>query len=316
MRGRLPRRSGATPLRPTNMASSKILITGGAGFIGSNLAMAIQNKYPHDEITVVDKFDHPQSFKNLAGFGGRVVCGSVANMMFCGESYDYVFHLASVTDTTNEELKYQIQNNIVGFERVLEADCGIIIYASSASVYGNTSHTNPMKETDPRSPQSAYAFTKQQLENTAKRYRDKRMIGLRFFNVYGQREDFKGSATSMVTKILRDVKSEKEVSLFVPGTQRRDFIYVKDVVDLLMIIPDKPNTGVYNVGTGKTVSFNEITETAVDVCNKRAKVRYIPLKYEFFQEHTQADLTNTSKTFGWKPKWELGAAMKDYVDKI
>jgi ADP-L-glycero-D-manno-heptose 6-epimerase len=297
--------------------SRKILITGGAGFIGSNLAMYLQEQYPDDEITVLDLFPNNKSFKNLIGFRGLVVAGSVTYTSFTDSQYDVVYHLASNTDTTDEYLEGQIENNIVGFERVTKAKTPLIIYASSASVYGNPSHSNPMKETDPVSPQSAYAFTKQQLENIARWDRSKTYVGLRFFNVYGPREDFKGSATSMVTKILSSVKHGKELSLFKPGTQRRDFIYVKDVVELLAKVGEEPKAGVFNVGTGVAVSFNEIVQSAVDVnANKTQNVQYIPLKYEFFQEHTQADLTKTTKAFGWSPKWSLGPAMLDYVHTV
>jgi ADP-L-glycero-D-manno-heptose 6-epimerase len=294
----------------------KILITGGAGFIGSNLALTIQGSFPHTDITVLDTFHHRQSFKNLAGFNGQIIMANLAieRVPYC--EYDIVYHLASNTDTTDDDLQGQIRNNVAAFENVLKISCRQLIYASSASVYGP--QTNPIsKETDARNPANAYAFTKQQLENMAAKVAGRTVTGFRFFNVFGRNEGCKGHSASMVTQIMKAVKTGEDVCLFTGGEQKRDWIYVKDLVDLLMTATYHNHSGVFNAGSGVASSFNEIAKLAGLIYHKTPNVKYKAVKYDFFQEHTQADLTKVKAAFpSWTPKWKLHDAMKDYADKV
>jgi ADP-L-glycero-D-manno-heptose 6-epimerase len=295
----------------------KILITGGAGFIGSNLALTLQERHPEAEITVLDTFEQRQSFKNLAGYKGQIRLKNLVSedALYWDEFFDVIFHLASNTDTTDDDLQGQIRNNVLGFKNVLNSACRHVIYASSASVYGPK--TNSLsKESDPRNPANAYAFTKQQLENMAA-VAKMDTTGFRFFNVYGPHEHCKHHSASMVTQIMKHVKEGDVFNLFEGGQQKRDWIYIKDLVELLITAMEKPVNGVFNAGSGQARSFNEIVRTAGLIYHKVPSPKFIPVKYDFFQEHTQADLTKVQAAFPtWSPKWKLEDAMKDYADKV
>ena len=183
-----------------------LLITGGAGFIGSNLALEIQERFPEFRLTVVDDF-RSGDFKNLAGFKGDFVAQNLAEMdwkeQFGSEKFDAIFHLASITDTTNHHQFAQARDNVESFRRLLrfaQQTKTRVIYASSASTYGAT--TEACHESSTAAPANAYAFSKAMMDNLATRFagehRDMIVVGLRYFNVYGPREAHKGVPASMV----------------------------------------------------------------------------------------------------------------------
>lgn len=292
----------------------RILITGIAGFVGSNLLKALQIKYPKAEITGYDNF-LSGDFKNLEGFKGELHTDSL-DLGLSGNTYSIIFHLGSNTDTTNGNIKEQLENNINDFRNVLNIPCKTLIYASSASVYG-VGAKEPNKEIDPLKPANAYAFSKAQLENLISRS-GKNAMGFRFFNVYGTNETHKGKSASMVTQILGKVKRDQEVKLFPNGEQKRDFIYVKDVCNLLIKAAENPNPGIYNCGTGNAVTFNEVFETAkkIDLMSF-SKVSYFKeIPYSFFQSYTCASLDKVSNAFDWQPKYNLEEGMRDYKDSL
>ena len=192
----------------------KVLVTGGAGFIGSNLALEIQKRYPQAAITVVDDF-RSSSFKNLLGFNGDVLAYNVADPGFVaaakGKKCDTIFHMASLTDTTVLDEKMMMFDNVEGFRNILTLASRAksdVVYASSAAVYGNSraplkangrgkrpgSETAyaAFKESDAGLPNNIYGYSKWTMEKLAELYAGKiKVIGLRFFNVFGPRETFK-----------------------------------------------------------------------------------------------------------------------------
>src|SRR5688572_5999028 len=218
----------------------KLLVTGGAGFIGSNLVLFLQERFPDDEIVVVDDF-RSGAFENLRGFNGDFIAADAARLdwqrQFGDTAFDAIFHEASITDTTEADQRLQAHDNIEGFRRVLEFAAPRhtpVVYASSAAVYGTGGGV--MTEDQARAPANIYAFSKVQLENLAAWHRRRapswRIVGLRYFNVYGPREAHKGAAASMIYQLYRQMKSGERPRIFRTSEQQRDFVYVTDVVRL------------------------------------------------------------------------------------
>src|SRR5205823_9683928 len=187
-------------LLPMSSTESSILVTGGAGFIGSNLALTLQEQMPNAQLTVTDDF-RSGDFKNLAGYKGDFVAQNLATLdwqqQFGDEKFEAIFHLASITDTTLHDQFIQTHDNVESFRRLLnfaKPNKTRVIYASSAATYGAASAASV--ETNGAAPANVYAFSKTIMDNLANRAAGEEknwiVIGLRYFNVYGPREAHKG----------------------------------------------------------------------------------------------------------------------------
>ncbi len=296
-----------------------ILITGGAGFIGANLALELQKI--SDNITVIDDFSKGV-YKNLEGFEGDVVVLDISQENIDWEHYldfepDYIFHEASNTDTTYPDDKEMLRSNIESFRNILELAVNSqskIIYASSAGVYGKGSI--PMSENSKRNPKNAYAFSKYILENMARKYSenyDLECVGLRYFNVYGPRESFKDKAASMIYQLALQVIDGKRPRIFEFGEQFRDQIYIKDVVNANIKAMEAPS-GVYNVGTGQPTSFNKIVEVLNKVLGTKLEPEYIKNPYtQFYQDQTLADVSLAASKMGFVAKYDIESGIDDYM---
>ena len=295
-----------------------ILITGGAGFIGSNLAREIQNRDPQASITVLDDF-RGSSFKNLLGFHGDVLAYNAADPAWLGifksKPLDTIFHLASITDTTVLDEKKMMFDNVEGFRNILELAVqkqAAVIYASSAAVYG--SQDGPMKECDGGRPNNIYGFSKWTMENLAAGYGGKvKAVGLRYFNVFGPRESSKGAAASMIYQLFCQMQSGKRPRIFKFGEQRRDFIYVKDVVEATLRAREAGQNTVLNVGTGRATTFNEVIDALNEALGTSYEPDYFDNPYDFYQDFTQADMTHTQKIIGFRCQYSTREGILDYV---
>ncbi len=295
-----------------------VIVTGGSGFIGSNLTLEIQERYPNAQITVIDDF-RGASFKNLLGFKGDVMAYNVAEPQwmahFKNRPLDVIFHIGSITDTTVLDEKKMMFDNVEGFRNILELaqqKNAEVVYASSAAVYG--SQDTPMKESDGGKPNNIYGFSKWILENLARSYEGKvKAVGVRYFNVFGPREFYKGHASSMIYQLYLQMKAGKRPRIFTDGEQKRDHVYVKDVVEgTLLALKAKTNT-VLNVGTGRATSFNEIIAALNEALGTQYAPDYFDNPYNFYQNFTQADLTHARKTTGYQPKYTTREGILDYV---
>src|SRR5947209_12870727 len=210
-----------------------LIVTGGAGFIGSNLTLALQEQFPHAALTVIDDF-RSGDFKNLAGYHGDFVAADLARLdwraQFGDAKIDGIFHMASITDTTDHEQFRQTHDNVESFRRLLRfarPNKTPVVYASSAATYGNV--TTATSETVSAAPSNIYAFSKAIMDNLARRCAsedpDWVIVGLRFFNVYGPREAHKGVPASMVYHLSRQMTSGQRPRIFKFGEQLRDFVY-------------------------------------------------------------------------------------------
>ena len=306
---------------PSTNPPANFVITGGAGFIGSNLTLALQEKFPDSRLTVIDDF-RSGDFKNLASYRGDFVAQNLAALdwhdQFGDEKFDTIFHLASITDTTNHDQFEQVHDNVESFRRILSFARPTktrIIYASSASTYGAI--TRASVESNGAAPANIYSFSKVIMDNIALREANEPpdwiIIGLRYFNVYGPREAHKGVPASMVYHLAQQMKAGQRPRIFKHGEQKRDFVYVKDVVEGSMLALEVSESGIYNLGCGQARSFNELVEILNKCLSTNFQPDYIDNPHAHYQNFTQADLTNARSALGYEPRFPLEDGVRDYV---
>jgi ADP-L-glycero-D-manno-heptose 6-epimerase len=298
-----------------------ILVTGGAGFIGSNLVLALQQRYPDGYLVVVDDF-RSGDFRNLRGYRGDVVAADVSRLdwhaQFKDLQFDAIIHEASITDTTVHDQQLQVHDNVEGFRRLLEFAAPHqmpVVYASSAATYGQGS--GRMTEVQEPAPANVYAYSKVQLDNLARHYARRhpawRIAGVRYFNVYGPREAHKKAAASMIYQLYCQMKAGRRPRVFRAGEQKRDFVYVKDVVAATLAAVNAPSSGVYNVGSGQPFSFNQVIAELNKNLGTQLDPEYFDNPYEsFYQPHTEADLTLAQRDLKYKPHTPA-EGIADYV---
>ena len=295
--------SGASHLR--------ILVTGGAGFIGSNLARRLAAR--GHLVVAADDFSSAH-WINLRDFTGDV---TTADLTADLGPFDVVFHQASITDTTVTDQKRMLQNNVEGFRHLLELAVkwqSRMVWASSASIYGR--NPPPNLETQPPDPLNVYAYSKLAMERLAQSYQTKLgkpIVGLRYFNVYGPGEDHKGKFASMIHQLARQMRAGNRPRIFTAGEQRRDFVYVEDVVDANILAARSASGGVFNVGCGKAETFNQIVAELNRVLKTDLQPDYFHNPYGFTQDWTEADLTASRQVLSYQPKFNLAAGIDAYA---
>ncbi|ELS3707372.1 ADP-glyceromanno-heptose 6-epimerase [Campylobacter upsaliensis] len=304
----------------------RIIITGGAGFIGSNLALALQEKH---EVLIIDKmrsdkrldngnlesFGH---FKNLLDFKGELFVGDICE----AKSFDVmrefkpdiIFHQAAISDTTAYNQTQVLSVNLNSFKDFIKLaiKCDSkLIYASSASVYGDMPSPQKVGYEEPKNP---YAFSKLMMDKLAQKYfNELHIVGLRYFNIYGKNEFFKGKTASMILQFGLQILSGKNPRLF-EGSEKiyRDFTYIKDVVNAnLKALETK--SGIYNVGSGKARTFKDIVDILQKELGTNLDYEWIKNPYEkAYQFHTQAHLNENF----YKGEFELETGIRDYLPEI
>ncbi len=296
----------------------RILVTGGAGFIGSRLALRLQDLHPDARLTIVDDF-RSGSFKNLRGYRGDVVALGVQHWHPAKPAFDLVFHLASITDTRVADQRLMVYDNVEGFRRVLEiarASRARVVYASSAATYGIASER--MAEDFPAAPANVYGFSKVVLDNLAQRARDDGMKvdGVRYFNVYGPGEAHKGALSSMIWQLALQIRDGKRPRIFKHGEQERDFVHVDDAVAATILASAKGRGAPYNVGSGKARSFNDVIAALNAALGTRLEPDYFDNPYDFYQTFTEADLSRSAKDLGYRPAFDLERGVLDYMTRL
>jgi ADP-L-glycero-D-manno-heptose 6-epimerase len=299
----------------------KFVITGGAGFIGSNLTLALQEKFPDARLTVIDDF-RSGDFKNLAGYRGDFVAENLTTLdwreKFGDERFEAIFHLASITDTTLHDQFVHVHDNVESFRRLLKFARPTktrIIYASSAATYGPA--TEASVESNGAAPANVYAFSKVIMDNIARgaaaESPDWMIVGLRYFNVYGPREAHKGVPASMVYHLAQQIKAGQRPRIFKHGEQKRDFVYVKDAVEGTIRALDAKTSGIYNLGTGQARSFNELIDVLNKCLSTNLQPDYFDNPHAHYQNFTQADLTSARKALSYEPRFSLEDGVLDYM---
>ncbi len=313
-----------------------ILITGGAGFIGSNLAYYFQDNYPNSQVVVFDCFRNDEVFsngnpmsyghyKNLIGFKGDVICGNINNktdlLLLNNYKFDYIFHQAAISDTRVYDQEIVIRTNVNSFYELLEIakkDDAVLVYASSAATYGNLPSPQTVGKESPINP---YGYSKLLMDQIAYRYvnenPDMTVVGLRFFNVYGSREYYKAKTSSMVIQLGHQILDGKAPRLFKGSDQiLRDFIYIEDVIQANIKACNPNNNGTYNVGTSISRSFQDIADILQKELDTSLGTEYFDNPFDGYQLNTQADITSTKANLSFEPNFSLEEGIKSYIPEI
>jgi ADP-L-glycero-D-manno-heptose 6-epimerase len=311
-----------------------IIVTGGAGFIGSALIAAL-NKRQITDILVVDELGTDQKWKNLRNlsFADYVEKVDFLEMVIENKldgSIEAVFHLGACSDTTETDASYLIKNNYE-FSKLLAqwttADNIRFIYASSAATYGDGSNgfSDDVEKIENLRPLNMYGYSKQLFDLWAHRTGLlKKIVGLKYFNVFGPNEYHKGDMSSFVIKAFEQINKTGKVRLFksyIPeysdGRQLRDFIYIKDAVDMTLFFYDNPQiSGLVNIGSGKARTWNDLVKAVFAALGKKLKIEYIEMPESIrdqYQYYTCADLTKLHKAGYEKDTTPLEDSIKDYV---
>jgi len=307
--------------------SEKILVTGGAGYIGSNIAAALV-KRPGTGVLVVDDFSSGD-WRNLIHVDCELRATDSDDPDLLEEiadgAFSAVYHEAAITDTTVMDQRLMMEVNTNAFADLLDA-CQIsgtrMIYASSAGTYGNSPAPNCVGAGE--EPANIYGFSKLAMDRIAARYYESQsspIIGLRYFNVYGPGETHKnekaGNKTaSMMLQLYEQIKAGKQPRLFKYGEQMRDFVYIRDVIGANMAALDAPRSGVCNVGSGLARSFNDIVNILAKGLDIDVDIEYFDNPFTFYQNHTEADLSQSNELLSWQPEWTLEKGLSDYISLL
>jgi ADP-L-glycero-D-manno-heptose 6-epimerase len=311
-----------------------IIVTGGAGFIGSNLIRAL-NQRGESNILLVDHLENGRKMHNIADL-------DIADYMDKTEFIEQmespsflngvraVFHQGACSATTEWDGQYVMKNNYDYSKRLLHnciARNIAFIYASSASVYGNGEHGFRV-ERGCEHPINMYAYSKFQFDQYVRRILPETkspIAGFRYFNVYGPGEQHKGSMSSTVLHFNQQVIEQKKAKLFegydgfASGEQKRDFVYVDDVVDVNLWFLEHPEQrGIYNVGTGRAETFNAVAEAVID-WHKEGRIEYIPFPEHLkgvYQSYTQADISGLKQAGYRKDFLTVKQGVTRYLDRL
>jgi ADP-L-glycero-D-manno-heptose 6-epimerase len=311
-----------------------IIVTGGAGFIGSAIIAALNRRHISD-ILVVDKLGTDHKWKNLCNlsFTDYVEKNDFLNMVIedkLNSSFDTIFHLGACSDTTEKNASYLIKNNYE-YSKILAqramANNIRFIYASSAATYGEaeTGFSDDLENIEKLKPLNMYGYSKHLFDLWARKAGLLNNIaGLKYFNVFGPNEYHKADMRSFVVKAFEQISTTGKVRLFksykpdyADGEQLRDFIYIKDAVEMTLFFYDNPHIcGLFNIGTGKARSWNDLVKAVFAAMDTKTNIEYIEMpesiRYQY-QYCTEADITSLRRAGYEKNTISLEDAIKDYV---
>jgi len=320
-----------------DLKKKTILITGGAGFIGSNLAFYFQENHPDARVVVLDSFRSGETlsngnlksfghFKNLVGFRGEVISGDINDKALLAKleadyHFDYIFHEAAISDTTALEQDLMIRTNLNAYKDLLDMAIrqnANMIYASSGATYGNA----PSPQTvGVEAPQNVYGFSKLMMDHLSRDMMKSAkisIVGLRYFNVYGPREFYKEKTSSMVIQFGHQLLQGKNPRLFEESDKiRRDFIFIEDIIQANILAMHPKKSGIYNVGTGHARSFQDMVDILQRELGTDYACEYMPNPYiGRYQFHTEADIESTREGLGYAPRYSFEEGIKTYLPEI
>lgn len=307
-----------------------IVVTGAAGFIGSNIVKAL-NQRGRSDVLVVDNLTDGRKIFNLADceimdyLDKDLFIAAIADGEFDGK-IEVIFHQGACSATTEWDGRFMMNNNYE-YSKTLLHFClenqTQYIYASSASVYGGSSEFVENREVE--KPLNAYAYSKFLFDQYVRRL-DKtssQVAGLRYFNVYGPREQHKGGMASVAFHFNNQIKEHGICRLFEGydgydnGDQQRDFVFVDDVVKVNLWLWDNPQiSDIFNCGTGRCQSFNDVATSVINYY-KKGKIEYIPFPDSLkgaYQSYTRADISRLRKAGYDEPFKTVEQAVPEYMD--
>ncbi len=310
-----------------------IVVTGGAGFIGSAIAWRL-NTEGHDDIVIVDELGFDEKWKNLVGLSFRDFINKEVFIDKIDEGFNFnieaIIHMGANSSTTEKDADHLLKNNYEYTKRLakycLRHDVRFI-YASSAATYGDGKLGFDDDENICKSlrPLNMYGYSKNLFDLWAiKQNAADKIAGIKYFNVYGPNEYHKGDMRSVVHKAFEQIRDSGKVRLFKSkhpdykdGEQKRDFVYVKDAVDMtLFFLEHKDKNGIFNVGSGKARTWVDLVTAIFNSLNKPVDIEFIDLpehlaeKYQYF---TEAKLEKIKKAGYPNPISSLEEGVTDYV---
>ena len=318
------------------------VVTGGGGFIGSNIAAALATTRPNDRVVICDAFGTDDKWRNTAGvFVDEII--PPAELFYFLEMFsdeiDAVIHMGAISSTTETDADLMMEMNF-SLPKIIRSWAvekeKRFIYASSGSTYGAGEHgfddDSSLDYLGKLKPLNTYAWSKCQFDYYVARSQFRgeaqplQQVGLKFFNVYGPNEYHKDDQASVIERIFPHAQAERPVQLFksynenyADGGQLRDFVYVKDCVKVVQWLLDNENVnGLFNVGTGKARSFEDLANATFKALGQEPKIQYIDMpndlkqKYQYFTEAKMDRLTTAGYN---EPFYSLEDGVADYVQQ-
>ena len=306
------------------MIEKKVVVTGGAGFIGSNLVKHLVNEGNH--VVVVDDLStgYLYNIQDLVeGHKIDFVKGSITDYSLLHDVFkgvDFVFHQAALASVPRS-IKDPAQTNLVnvqGTVNVLVAakDCSVrkVLFASSSSVYGDTP-TLPKTEAMTPNPLSPYAVSKLAGEyycQVFSRVFNLPVVALRYFNVYGPAQDPLSEYAAVIPRFITNVLKGVSPVIYGDGEQTRDFTYIADVIQANMRAAESQSTGVFNAAAGGSITINALAQTIMSLCKKRVPIAYEPARPGDIK-HSFADSSKAKQAFGYEPKYTIQSGLQETV---
>ncbi len=314
-----------------------IVVTGGAGFIGSALVWRLNRKGISD-ILVVDHLAQSEKWKNLvplafSDYLDRLEFISRLERGDFGNSIDAILHMGACSATTEKNVDYLLENNYRYTIRIAQwweehPRCRLI-YASSAATYGDGSHGYGDDEEGLHRlrPLNMYGYSKHLVDLDALRKGWlKRIVGLKYFNVFGPNEQHKGDMRSVINKAYPEVENKGKMRLFksyrkeyADGEQKRDFIYIKDALEMTLFFFENAGVnGIFNIGTGVARPWNDVAKSIFSAVGKKTAIEYIPMPEairDTYQYHTCADLAKLRNAGCDHVCMDLEKSVDEYVKK-
>ena len=312
------------------MPKQTIIVTGGAGFIGSAIVWRL-NELGHDDILIVDRADETDKWKNLAPlkFADYIDADDFIDEVTLHKDADAIFHMGACSSTTETDADYMLRNNYQYTKDLGEfavANDIRFIYASSAATYGDGSAgMNDGTETlNDLRPLNIYGYSKHLFDQHAARNgMFEKVVGLKYFNVFGPNENHKGDMRSLVNKAFGQIKETGKLKLFKSanpdysdGDFGRDFIYIKDAVEMTLHFTENKTGGLFNVGSGRMNTWNALADAIFQALDLPKRVDFIEMPENLrdrYQYHTQADIGRIRSAGYEKETTGLNDAVTDYV---
>jgi len=306
------------------MKNRNVAITGGAGFIGANLAKELAT---NNGVIIIDDLSvgKKENLTDLSGENVRFVKGSIGDLSLLKRLFrnvDFVFHQAAISSVPKsiEDPLTTNETNVTGTLNVLLAarDSGVkkVIYASSTAVYGDIP-TLPQREEMMPNPKSPYAITKLIGEYYCQVFQaiySLPTVSLRYFNVYGPKQDPNSEYAAVIPKFIKRVSEGKQPIIFGDGEQTRDFVFVSDVVQANILAAESDATGVFNIGQGRRVTINELARLIIHIMNKDVGIVHQGERVADIR-HSLADISKAG-VFGYEPQYDLEKGLRETIGNL
>jgi len=296
-----------------------VLVTGGAGFIGSNIVERLVSN-GHD-VTVLDNL-HTGNEANLESVKDKIKIqkSSSKNIAELGDKFDVILHQGIYSSSpmykNNKHLTATVLDEMISILEYAKENGTKVVFASSSSVYNQ--NQPPHKEDMDIKITDFYTEGRYAMERISELYHKLygvKVVGLRYFSVYGPHETYKGKYANLITQFLWAMKKDEKITIFGDGKQTRDFIYVGDVVEAnILAMNSDIDFGIFNVGTGESVEINEMIKMLGEKLGKEPKVEHVENKIKNYVAHTQADTNLAEQKLGFKAKTSLDRGIELLVD--